>query len=207
MGQSNQFFQGELDNIITQVSSSGDASVVQIASSETNIIAALPNDGLVNALVTIPYAHHEIHSGKFFEASVYEADVDAASTLSLMITTTTATSIHLVGLVKSSLGGSFVWSEAPNASGGSAVVAYNHNRQSANTATPTVVYDPTFTSAGTILFQTDIGATGNPTTIVGGEFAARQEWILASSQTYLLRYTSATANAKVTLVFEWYEES
>ena len=30
---------------------------------------------------------------------------------------------------------------------------------------------------------------------------------VASSQTYLLRYTSATANAKVTLAVEWYEET
>jgi len=171
----------------------------------TNSIA-MPTDRHGGRTV-IDYAHHEIHSGNHYTAYLYEADVDAASTLTVLMRTPATGEIHLVGLVKSSLGGGFTWQEGANCTGGAAITAYNNNRQSANTATLTLLSDPTVTSAGTILIETDVGATGNPTTAAGGDFAARQEWILAQSTEYVLQYTSATANAKVTLILEWYEES
>lgn len=159
------------------------------------------------ARTTIDSVHHEIHEGDHYTAFLYDGEVDSTSTLSVLITVPAAGEMHLVGLVKSSLGGSFTWSEAPNASGGSAITPYNNNRQSTNAATLVVTSNPTFVSAGTVLLQTDVGATGNPTQAAGGNFAARQEWILAQSTLYLLRFVSATNDAKVTLILEWYEES
>ena len=140
-------------------------------------------------------------------AFVYAAAVASSSTLTLLLRTPAAGEMHLVGLVKSSLGGGFTWQEGANCTGGSAIVAYNNNRQSANVATLVVRSDPTVTSAGTIMLQTDVGATGNPTQAAGGNFASRQEWILGVSKDYVFQYTSLTNEAKVTLIVEWYEET
>ena len=115
--------------------------------------------------------------------------------------------MHVTGLIQSDQAGNFTWSEAPNASGGTSITAYNNNRQSTNTATLTVASDPTYVSSGTILFQGPIGESGNPNVAIGGNFSARQEWILAASTLYLLRYTSETADSRVLLALEWYEES
>ena len=130
---------------------------------------------------TIDYVHHEIHNGSHYTAFVYEADVDAASTLSLLITASSTKFVHLVLAVQSTLAGSFTFSEAPNASGGTSVVAYNNRRPSAasKTATTTVTYDPTFVSAGTILLQAPIGTSINAVRATGGGAEAREEWILS----------------------------
>jgi len=165
----------------------------------------LPTD-VHGARDTIDQVHHEIHEGKHYTAYIYDADMSTGSSLSLLVTAPASGETHLAGLVKSSGAGSFVWSEAPNASGGAAITPYNNNRQSSNSASTTVVSDPTITSAGTTLLQSDVGATGTPQTRVGGEFAARQEWILDTDTAYLLEYTSAADSNKVTLIFEWYEE-
>lgn len=98
----------------------------------------LPRD-VHGAFETIDYAHHEIHAGNYYHAHVYDADLDTASTLSLMITAPATGEIHLTGLVTATVGGEFSWSEAPNVTGGTSITSYNQNRQSSNSATATVV--------------------------------------------------------------------
>ena len=194
-------------NIITQVASSETNIITQIASSETNIIAALPNDSVGDALVTIDYAHHEIHGGSFYTTSRYES-VGAASTVSLLLTTPSAGSAicHLTGAILADGAGVWTWSEAPNASGGTAITPYNNNRTSANAANLTVTYDPTFVSSGTVLAQSHLG-TYAPSVNVGGQFSNRQEWILEEETIYLIRFTADGASCRTTIIVEFYEET
>ena len=155
----------------------------------------------------IGYAHHEIHAGNHYVAHSYELDVDASSTLSILITAPTVKEAHLTGAIESSLAGRFTWSEAPNASGGTSITTYNSNRRSSNTSELVCTTDPTFVSVGTVLLQATIGTPGNPINALGGGVESREEWVLGDGVLYLLQFTSATANAEVSIILEWYEES
>jgi len=156
---------------------------------------------------TIDYAHHEIHAGSHYTVYLRDAAVAETSVLSVLITSPATGEMHTVVAVNASLAGAFTMSEAPNASGGSAIVAYNNNRQSTNTATLVATSNPTYVSSGTVLIAGGIGAAGNPAKVLGGAFAGRQEWILDQSTLYLLRFVSAAASNDVTIILEWYEES
>lgn len=164
----------------------------------------LPRDASEGALIVIDDVHDEIHLGNHYTTSVY-ASIGAASTLSVLITAPATGEIHLTGVLMADGSGVFTWSEAPNASGGSALVAYNNRRDSANAATLTATSDPTYVSSGTILLTTHVG-TYAPSVNVGGQFANRQEWILAPSTLYLIRFTADGASCRTCIFAEWYEE-
>ena len=165
----------------------------------------LPRDSS-GALRIIDQQHHEIHAGVHYTCSTYES-IGAGSTLSMMITTPAAASgvAHMTGAMLTDGAGVWTWNEAPNATGGSALVEYNNDRTSTNAATVVCTKDPTFTSTGTVLIQSHIG-TYAPSVNVGGQFSNRQEWILKASTKYLIRLTADGASCRSAIVAEWYEE-
>ena len=154
---------------------------------------------MTNQLRTIEIEHHEIHEGESFSA-VYQATKDDAETLDLQITTPATEYLHSVLEASSTLEAEVALYEAPTTSGGTAVTAYNRNRNSQNVAAATVAHTPTVSAVGTLLAATTIG-TGKS---VGGNLRGISEWILKPSTKYLLRITSGSNGNIITATLDWY---
>ena len=165
-----------------------------------------PTDGH-GARIVIDQGHHEIHAGKYFTSHLYDADLDNASTLSILMRTPATGEIHMFMAAKSTLPGTIDLQESVSCTGGTTIVAYNNHRQSGYVSTLTLRSDPTVTTAGTVLFQVPLGSTGHPLAIAGGGDGGRPEWILKQSTDYVFKYTSRTEDTLVALIAEWYEES
>jgi len=162
-------------------------------------------DDTVSAMRTIGVEHAEIHAGEHFTAT-YSETVGTGTSVTVMISAPTATKKdHLIFFVQASNSITAVWSETPNASGGSAITAYNNDRDSTTTSLSTLVSAITYTSSGTTLQAIQLGGT-NAGTRLGGTGGAREEWILASSGTYLMKADADNASTKVVLEFYWYED-
>lgn len=195
-------------NFITPVFSIGGSVVV--LGDDGQPIKTEP-DGL---LITIAYPHHEIHDGHMFEvsyATVAETDGNLADNafIDFLITTpNTAGEWHCV--YEASLGGDFevnFYEDATYTGGtGTAMTAYNRNRQSANVPTLTVLRNPTVVLTGTLIENRFFagGSGGNAVGTVGG---GRDEWILDTNKQYLLRAINRAGNAQPgSLRIMWYEE-
>jgi len=101
----------------------------------------------------IDFAHHEIHEGDAFTAS-YRADVGNGANLDLLIVTPNTTKwAHLTYELDVGAETDMLIYEAPTATAGDAVVAYNRDRNSATTATVTVTSTPTGITTGTTIIR------------------------------------------------------
>ena len=165
----------------------------------------LPRDPL-GALVGIDIVHREIHLGNHYTCGTYES-IGAGSTLSMLITApATATAIiHLTASLFADGAGVMTFSEAPNASAGTALVAYNNDRTSDNTTSVVATKDPTYASSGTTMVSTHIGTLA-PSINLGGETEGRHEWKLADSTLYLIRFTADGTSCRTAITATWYEE-
>jgi hypothetical protein len=91
--------------------------------------------------------------------------------------------------------------------GGTTGTAINNDRGSTSVSVHKieVIGSTHSSSTGTLLWAASFGANAPPTR-VGGSAAARQEFILASSLDYQLRYDPSAAAATIFINAEWYEE-
>ena len=148
----------------------------------------------------------QIHEGEHFTAT-YTETVGTGTSVTVMITAPTTTArAHLVYSVQASNSLVATWSESPGASGGSAITSYNNERNSSTTALSVLKSAITFTSVGTTLQNILLGGSNSPHERTGGGSGSRQEWILASSGTYLMKADADNASTKVTMEFYYYEE-
>jgi len=101
--------------------------------------------------------------------------------------------IHLVVETELTAAGNWVFSEAPEASAGSALTVYNNKRNSTTTS-GTVIYAGAvvWTSAGTNIETHYIGAN-NPASKLGGGADTREEYILKPSTMYGVRVLNNAA--------------
>ncbi len=151
-----------------------------------------------DARLTIPHAEANIDAGMSWETD-YEETVGASTAVTVMWTAPSSGAVELVPSISADKAVSWVFSEAPNASGGSSITAHNHNRQSSSTdPIATVVSAITFTSSGTMLQEGSFGTTGgqgNPAS--GGAGGLDNKWILATAQSYLMRVVAAGASTTI----------
>lgn len=161
-------------------------------------------DTMTDALNVVDYAHHEIHAGSHFHASRTVNLGNGASVDVLITTPNTTKHAHMVGSIGVELESHMYFYENPNVTGGTAIAAYNRNRNSATTAGVTVKHTPTVNSTGTLITESHFGSGR----AAGGERRENAEWVLKQNEDYLLRVTNATANENyVTILLDWYEHT
>ncbi len=153
----------------------------------------------VGRLVT-NHAESHIDDGIAWNSDYFE-NVDTGTAVSVLWTAPATGKVELVVTVEADKAITWIFSEAPSASGGTTLTSFNHNRQSANTdPMATVVSAITFTSSGTVLQQGSVGSGGGqgsgPT---GGDGGLDDKWILATSQSYLMRVTVGASDTNVNI--------
>ena len=172
--------------------------------------------------IGIDYAHHEIHDGSMFEASVNSSasDFDTGDELWIAFKTPNATK-ELHAVIESTVTGAcmFKFIEAPTIAldAGTARVAYCHNLDLANTAT--IISNETVpqagfynynedaaggdVTAGTTIIERTIGAGKDK---VGGE-ARSSEWILKKNTLYAFVLVAQADNIRANIAIDFYEHT
>lgn len=167
-------------------------------------ILELVKNGNGDAITTIDFAHHEIHEGDAFTAS-YKVDVANGANLDLLIVTpNTDKRIHFTYVVEVELETDGAFYENVTATAGTAVAAYNRDRNSLTAATLVVTHTPSAITEGTTIIRS--GHYGSGKTI-GGNDRTVNEIILKKNTKYLLRLTNVIANATnyMSVRLNWYE--
>lgn len=90
---------------------------------------------------------------------------------------------------------------------GSALPAYNRNRNSAITSATSIYSGPTVTGAGTKLFTSRVVGSGVGANATGEVEGIEVEWILNPAYKYLLKITNNSGgNVNLVYQFFWYED-
>lgn len=164
----------------------------------------LPIEAVSTGRLGIDTVHERIHGGDSF-FTTHTVSVGTGTVASCLITTPAgAERAHFTYGVEATLACTITFSEAPNASGGTALTELNLDRASTHPAVVAVTHTPTYVSAGTILANHALG-----TPVVGsqdgGRAGGRFEWLLAASTLYLIRVTALNAGTTVDINCSWYE--
>lgn len=164
----------------------------------------IPRDSISGNVKIIDPVHEVVHQGKHFTAT-HLVKVGTGTAVSVMMTTPAASVgyIHFVCSVSADKLVTWTLSEAPSATGGSALVALNNDRNSSTANPTTLAHTVTYTSAGTIMETHIVGSASTPQSKTGGLAEARNEWILKPSTKYLIYAIAAEAdtNVKINLPF------
>lgn len=162
-------------------------------------------DAATHALETIEYEHHEIHSGSSFTVS-YSADIGNGANLDIaVITPDTTKYAHLTYEFDVEAESDFKIYEAATLTAGTAIAAYNRNRNSLTAATTSVTHTPTSITTGTTIIRDFHIGSGRTW---GGGDRAQHEFILKRNTKYLIRLTNATANNNyMAIKLDWYEHT
>jgi len=159
-------------------------------------------------------AHHEIHEGEFYSICAVDSDFGVGENLIIAFQTPDTTDwIHLFFTVDNTAEATFEILEDPTITvdTGTDVIAYNHNRNSANTSgiltiesTPEAgkaTLNPTITNDGTILCRELLGAGK----VRGGVSRSDNEWVLKQNFIYAVRLSGEIKDGRATLILAWYE--
>jgi hypothetical protein len=158
-------------------------------------------DGVTRGIVTIDYAHHEIHDGTSFHCW-YHADKSIGTDLDLgIITPNTSTWSHLIFAFENESETDIILYESANFVTGSTITIYNSNRNSAITSGMLVSHTPTLITTGTTSI---IGWHSGSGRGAGSQVRAEDEILLKQNTKYLFRLT-ATAAGWIAVKLGWYE--
>jgi hypothetical protein len=188
----------------------------------SNGVAVGVVDEMTDAAVGVSYAHHELHAGSSFVASVVNQLMADTETLSLAFKTPAGTKhAHLFAHFSTLVGGKLEIVEAPTwtAQTGTEVPIVNRKRvgtpnssvllanqaQAGFVAADVVVKDMAGVAGGTILPANY--AFGQRSRIGAGETRANSEYILKPDTQYLILFTAIGANNMAQLVLDWYEHT
>lgn len=170
-------------------------------------VAVEPHDASTGALMTVDYAHHEIHAGSSFAYNDVITLGSGATQDYLLTVPDTAKWPHFGYEVDGIFGVTLELFEATDKTGTTLQTAYNRNRNSA--ATPTLAIHKG-TSGGTadgtrIAWRKGGSGTAN------GKLAATvhdtDERVLKRNTKYILRLTSAAASNDISVRLDWYEHT
>jgi hypothetical protein len=171
---------------------------------ETRPSQWLPIDDLDEARICIDLMHHEIHEANNYTVS-YSKAISAGSVLAVAITTPTSHRMHLIGGLQSSLSGTFIFSQGASISSGSALTIWNNDLSSTNTSGSVIVGTPVVTTYGTVISTYIIG-TNDKQNGIGGSGESRNEFILATSSTYILYFTANATSTFSSINISYYME-
>ena len=163
----------------------------------------LCRDQINGAFCSIDTAHHRVHEGKSFTVS-HKADVaNGANFDFLIVTPNTTKRAHMTVELDVEAETDMLLYEAVTATAGTALTAYNRDRNSASTATVSVTHTPTGITEGTTIIRTHHLGSGKS---YGGGERQTHEFILKQNTKYLFRLTNATgSNNYMSVKFDWYE--
>ena len=169
----------------------------------------IPNevDRATQGIITIDYAHHEIHSGSHY---FYTDTVTLASsgTQDYLITTPNTTKwAHMLLAGIGSAITQFDLYEGSDRTGTSAQTVINQNRNSSNTAGVTIHKGTSSgTTDGVKIFTHKGGSSGG---VSRTESSVRNdnEIILKQNTKYIFRVTSGTTDNITSVGFSWYEHT
>ncbi len=156
------------------------------------------------AFVSIDKAHHMVHAGQSFTVS-HTADVAGAGTLDfLIVAPNTSARAHITAEVDVELETDMKLYEAVTATAGTALPAYNRDRNSAKTATVVITHTPSNITEGTTIIRANHMGSGKS---YGGGERATHEFILKQNTKYLLRFKNESANTAnyMAVKLDWYE--
>ena len=182
-------------------------------------------DGATNALNSISYEHHEVHSGSSFTCH-YANDVTNIGEMTAIAFNTPDTTkwVHLV-VAAGSTGACYVGiyeNTSIDVDEGTQLTIYNRNRNNATAATVTSIetvpvankatsYTEAQAAGANITLTTELernylGAGERKT--VGGSGRGTQEWVLDQNQQYCVMVYSLTADTVThNITLDWYEHT
>ena len=160
-------------------------------------------DASSHAMEAITFAHHKIHEGDHFFIKDVEDLGNTATYYILFAVPNTPRWIHLFFDFWHEKEMSFSITEGVTTGGdGTAVSAYNNNRNSTTVPTIVVTHTPTTPVGGTVIYNYQRG-DGNKG---GGEKREEDEIELKANMKYLITATNISANDNLfDYHFKWYE--
>lgn len=161
--------------------------------------AQLPQDPISGNMKIIEPEHGVIHDGTHFTIT-RPMTLSAGSVNTLLITTPSAGAgyVHFICGVESDKSLTWYLYEGASTSGGSAITALNNNRNSSTADIVTLKGNPVITTVGTVMEVHRMGSTA-ASSRTGGGTNTRNEWVLATSTSYLV-YVIADAASTQTVI-------
>lgn len=157
-------------------------------------------DATSNSLITIDYAHHELHDGDHYFTGNYTT-LNTGQSVNLTFEVG-ALSPHVLFSVDGTGGFNVViYENSTGISGGLVKPSINNNRNSPNSATVVVRRNPTITSFGG---QIDVLAAG--VNKVVSTVVRESELIFKLNTNYTIMITSTDNSNVVSYQVKWYEE-
>jgi len=186
------------DDVYLSVTGSGTEADPYVTKSA--ITAPLDSDG--EAMLVLDHAYEEIHEGKSFVHTGYQAMGNGVDYLIHLTAPDTTKRIHLELFVRASLETNVSIYEAPTGvTGGSDKTPVNRNRNSATAATLAITEGVSLSTNGDLLSAEHFGANK-----VGGETGERKEWILKQGEEYIIKISSEAVSNDVSWLIDCYEE-
>jgi len=164
-------------------------------------------DLVTQALLTLDYAHHEVHEGSHF---FYTNSLDLGSGISqvyLLTTPDTTKWVHMTFNYEHIAVLQFALFEGADRVGTTLQTAFNNNRNSLNT--PGLVVHKGISGGTTdgVQMVNDLFGYSSGNSRVGGGDRNDHELLLKQNTKYLIRLTSSTADQLIVLRLIWYEHT
>lgn len=172
-------------------------------------------DKHTHALNTIDYAHHEMHAGSTYRASIAGTAVGNGNTLAIEILTPAAggKQMHFTGAVTTENAADLVFQELIEVSSNGAVITpRNANRNFGDSSTvQAVLQDSTVVTTNAVVLDSRHIGSPSPSPSrpgIGGDAASRGEWLLRENTWYQLVLTNTSGSAQdMHMAVEWYEHT
>jgi len=169
--------------------------------------AEFRNDGVSDAIPTIDYSHHKIHSGShyFYRES---HDIARNATLDhLIVTPDTTKWAHMTIAIENTVSQVLImlYRATTVSANGTLEDSFNRNQNVADDNTTEIYETPTIISVGTELATWTLGSGKN---LPGGAARDSEEIILKQGENYLVRVIEPNVSATtVNITFDWYEHT
>ena len=165
-------------------------------------------DSITEVLITIPFEHHEIHSGSHFIACD-KINLSTSTQKYMVVTPATTKYAHMIFDVECTGEVSILVTEGADRVAGSALTAINRNRNILTAATTAISKTPTdgATDGAVTILTKRVGSTGvgNRTGNTGGARGAN-EFVLKANTKYIVAIQTF-ADVWITTCFDWYEHT
>lgn len=174
-----------------------------------NVVTLASDDGARDkttfSFITVGHDLAELYDGNSFHVERLDTDLDTAAKIEmLLVTPNSDTYAHIVIGFFAGKGCTFEFFEnTVTTNDGTALVAYNRNRNSDTPATVVATHTPTISNNGTLMQTKYAGSTGKYA--VPGEARGANEWILKANTKYLIVLTSHEDDQKCRVYANWHE--
>ena len=164
-----------------------------------------PTDPISDIPVVMEFGQHQVHEGESHGAGFYTTTVATISFgLTVPVYTNTIQAPHLIFHAQIYEGaGMLSLFEGSTFTGGTPVLDYNRNRNSATVPGMTIKSGVTVTAAGTRLPYTQFVGASQKTS---GESRSLDEIVLKSNTIYTVVFEELSPITRLALHFEWYED-